>query len=145
MKTNDDLDGARDAVQALPGALPVEGSGEPIVPSPTEAPARSQWRLFLRRFLHHKVALASLVVLVLLYVIVALAPHLAFYKLNPNPLPLQDANHGPSAAHWFGTDEFGRDVLSRAMVGARISTLIALGVVVAAVSGILHGRKQLAG
>lgn len=40
----------------------------------------------------------------------------------------------PSASHWFGSDEFGRDVLSRAMLGARISVAIALGVVAAAVS-----------
>ncbi|WP_454719033.1 ABC transporter permease [Caulobacter segnis] len=40
----------------------------------------------------------------------------------------------PSWKHWFGSDEFGRDVLSRAMLGARISVSIALGVVIAAVT-----------
>ncbi len=48
-----------------------------------------------------------------------------------------DLNHTlapPSRAHWFGTDQFGRDVLSRAMLGARISTVIALGTVVVAIS-----------
>lgn len=46
----------------------------------------------------------------------------------------------PSWTHWFGSDEFGRDVLSRAMLGARISVTIALGVVAAAViAGTLIG------
>ncbi|WP_454762286.1 ABC transporter permease [Caulobacter segnis] len=40
----------------------------------------------------------------------------------------------PSWKHWFGSDEFGRDVLSRAMLGARISVSIALGVVIAAIT-----------
>lgn len=46
----------------------------------------------------------------------------------------------PSWTHWFGSDEFGRDVLSRAMLGARISVTVALGVVAAAViAGTLIG------
>src|SRR5437764_5996356 len=110
MKTGDELDGevreVRDAVPALP-MMPVEGSGETLVPVAGEAPARSQWQLFLRRFLHHKLAIASLIVLVLLYLVVALAPHLAFYKLNPTPLPLGDAYKQPSLKHWFGTDDLG--------------------------------------
>jgi peptide/nickel transport system permease protein len=40
----------------------------------------------------------------------------------------------PAAKHWFGTDEFGRDVLSRSMLGARISVLIALATAALAVS-----------
>jgi peptide/nickel transport system permease protein len=59
---------------------------------------------------------------------------------DPISIDLDHPLSAPSAAHWFGTDEFGRDVLSRAMVGARISSLIALGVVVAAVSaGVILG------
>lgn len=46
----------------------------------------------------------------------------------------------PSMSHWFGTDQFGRDVLSRAMLGARISTLIAVQtVVVSVIAGALLG------
>jgi peptide/nickel transport system permease protein len=40
----------------------------------------------------------------------------------------------PALRHWFGTDEFGRDVLSRSMLGARISVLIALATVVVAIT-----------
>ena len=130
MKTNKDLHGenreASDAVSALPGVMPVEGSGETLVPVGLEAPARSQWQLFLRRFLHHKLAIASLVVLLALYLIVAFAPHLAFYKPNPKPLPLGDAYHGPSLKHWFGTDDLGRDQLTRIMYAGRISLVVGL-------------------
>jgi peptide/nickel transport system permease protein len=46
----------------------------------------------------------------------------------------------PSPSHWFGTDQFGRDVLSRAMLGARISVSIALGTMIAAIfAGTLVG------
>src|SRR6202000_78498 len=40
----------------------------------------------------------------------------------------------PALQHWFGTDEFGRDVLSRTMLGARISVLIALAIVAVAIT-----------
>jgi peptide/nickel transport system permease protein len=45
---------------------------------------------------------------------------------NPIAIDLDHTLSHPSAAHWLGSDEFGRDVLSRAMLGARISTTIAL-------------------
>jgi peptide/nickel transport system permease protein len=74
---------------------------------------------------------AGIVGLLLLTVLVGLV----WTPYDPLAIDLDAVLAPPSGAHWFGTDEFGRDVLSRAMVGARISTLIALGVVVAAVSG----------
>lgn len=53
---------------------------------------------------------------------------------DPIAIDLDHPLAAPSLAHWFGADEFGRDVLSRAMLGARISGAVALGVVVAAVT-----------
>jgi peptide/nickel transport system permease protein len=52
-----------------------------------------------------------------------LAPH------DPAQLDLTGRLMGPSAAHWFGTDELGRDILSRVLYGARISLLVAVSVV----------------
>jgi peptide/nickel transport system permease protein len=128
-KTGDEMREAKDAIGALPGMMPVEGSGEPIVPKGSEPAARSQWQLFFRRFLRHKLAVASLVVLVLLYLIAIFAPQLARYPVNPklsDPRVLAGANHGPSVAHWFGTDELGRDVVTRVMYAGRISLLVGL-------------------
>jgi peptide/nickel transport system permease protein len=53
---------------------------------------------------------------------------------DPIAIDLDHPLARPSPTHWFGADEFGRDVLSRAMIGARISGAIALGVVAAAVT-----------
>jgi peptide/nickel transport system permease protein len=53
---------------------------------------------------------------------------------NPIDIDLGHPFQPPSLTHWFGTDQYGRDVFSRAMLGARISVSIALGTVVAAIS-----------
>lgn len=72
----------------------------------------------------------------LLVGLVLLAVLLAFVWTPHNPLAidLEQRFAGPSAAHWLGTDQFGRDVLSRAMAGARISVPLALATVLCATS-----------
>ncbi|WP_348269049.1 ABC transporter permease [Edaphobacter paludis] len=68
------------------------------------------------------------IVLLLLFTVCALfAPWLAPY--DPARLDLTGRLMGPSAAHWFGTDELGRDILSRTIFGARISMIVAVSVV----------------
>src|SRR5262249_35813104 len=81
--------------------------------------ARSTWQLFRRRFLRHKLGLVSIVVLVILMVACFGAPWLAPYKQGAQNI-LQSAQ-GPSAKHWFGTDDLGRDQLSEIMYAGRIS------------------------
>jgi peptide/nickel transport system permease protein len=56
-----------------------------------------------------------------------LAPHLAPY--DPATIDLTHRLAPPEARHWFGTDELGRDILSRVIFGARISLLVAVSVV----------------
>ena len=69
------------------------------------------------------------VVLVIVFVIFALfAPWIA--PEDPAFIDLPSRLKPPSAAHWFGTDELGRDILSRVIYGARISMLVGTGVVV---------------
>lgn len=78
---------------------------------------------------------------------------LAFVWTPHNPLAIDLAHRfaGPSAAHWLGTDQFGRDVLSRAMTGARISVPLAigtvfcataLGLVIGTLAGYLRGAVE---
>ncbi len=72
----------------------------------------------------------TLVGLLLLTVLVSFV----WMPYDPVSINLDHTLAAPGWTHWFGTDEFGRDVLSRAMLGARISTTIALCVVVIAVT-----------
>jgi peptide/nickel transport system permease protein len=111
-------------------SVPDVAASDLVLLPTTEPPARSQWQLFLRRFVRHRPALASVLVLVGFYVVVSL-PHLtAPYPLNPRVLPLSQANIGPSAHHWFGTDELGRDQLTRIMYASHVSMTIGLMVAV---------------
>jgi peptide/nickel transport system permease protein len=103
----------------------------------TEPEARSQWQLFWRRFFRHRVAVVAGLVLLWLYLMVILAPHIAPYQLNPklDAKTLLGASHGPSGKHWFGTDELGRDQLTRVLYAGRISLMV--GLLVALVSTFL--------
>ncbi|HUZ05026.1 MAG TPA: ABC transporter permease [Acidobacteriaceae bacterium] len=68
------------------------------------------------------------IVLLVVFVLMALlAPWLA--PSNPAAIDLQARLQAPSAAHWFGTDELGRDILSRVIYGARVSMIVATSVV----------------
>ncbi|MBB3897902.1 ABC transporter permease [Roseococcus suduntuyensis] len=96
----------------------------------------------IRRFLRHRLAMAGLVVVVLFVLVAAFAPLLAPY--DPNQTSWTAIRRAPSAAHWFGTDENGRDVLSRVIWGARASlmagVLAVLGAVIIGVPiGLLAG------
>ena len=91
--------------------------------------------MILRRFLRHRIAVAALLILAVLFLMAMFAKQVAPYPLNPNPLPLLQANHGPSVAHWFGTDELGRDQTTRILFAARIS--LTIGLLVALFSTVL--------
>jgi ABC-type dipeptide/oligopeptide/nickel transport system permease subunit len=100
-----------------------------------EVRVRSQWVYARRRFLAHKLAMASLVVLILIFAAGVFANFVTYY--NPNVINLDIIYHAPTAAghHYFGTDEIGRDYLSRTIFGIRTSEEV--GVFVAVLSSIL--------
>lgn len=92
----------------------------------------------LRKFLRHRSALAGLVVVVF-FVLVAVAAPLIMPDdpLKTNFLAVRKA---PSLAHWLGTDDLGRDILSRMMLGARASLLAGgISVVIAMAVGVPLG------
>jgi peptide/nickel transport system permease protein len=72
-------------------------------------------------------AAVGLSLLIVFAVCAVFAPWLAPW--DPAQLDLTGRLMGPSAAHWFGTDELGRDILSRTLFGARISLVVAVSVV----------------
>jgi peptide/nickel transport system permease protein len=93
----------------------------------------------LREFLQHSApGAAGFALCVLLIVLAVGAPWLAPY--NPNAQNLPQRLEAPSAAHWMGTDELGRDVLSRVIYGARVSMSVSVCVVLGAgIIGLLLG------
>ena len=72
-------------------------------------------------------AAVGVALLVVFVVCAVFAPWLA--PQDPAQLDLTGRLMGPSGAHWFGTDELGRDILSRTLYGARISLMVAVSVV----------------
>lgn len=81
-----------------------------------------------RRFAANRLALGALIAVVLLVLVALAAPLLA--PCNPYAQNLAERLRPPSAAHWLGTDELGRDILSRLIYGGRLT----LGMVVAVVA-----------
>jgi peptide/nickel transport system permease protein len=101
---------------------------------------------FWKRFLKNKMAVAGSLVVLLLFAVSLLAPWIA--PCDPSAIDLKQILAAPSSAHPFGTDQLGRDVLSRMIWGARISLkvgfvatgiAILLGAILGAVSG-YYGR-----
>lgn len=106
--------------------------------SPRAAAARSVWRFMGR----NPLGAAGAVIVAVLSLVALFAPLLAPY--DPYELHADILLHAPSASHWMGTDEFGRDVLSRIIWGARISLFIGLiavglGTTGGAVFGLISG------
>jgi peptide/nickel transport system permease protein len=86
------------------------------------------WRRSVALTMRRQPLAAVGVGLLVLFVVCAIfAPWMA--PQDPAQLDLQGRLMGPSAAHWFGTDELGRDIFSRTLFGARISLIVAVSVV----------------
>jgi peptide/nickel transport system permease protein len=119
----------------------------PLSPRSTGAAdkAESLTGLVLRRFWRHRMAVIATVIFVGLVLSALFAPLSPYDPLASDP---PNAFQAPNAAHWFGTDELGRDVFTRILFGGRISlavgffaTLLTLmiGVVVGAGAGYYGG------
>lgn len=100
--------------------------------APSQTQTRSMARVYLRRFFRHRVAAASMIVLILVAGSALLAPVIT---QDPNALSASERKASPSSSHWFGTDEAGRDILARTIHGGRIS--LAVGVVATAIALII--------
>lgn len=95
-------------------------------------PSRSLWQIAWRRFIRNRLAIASIVFLILMYLVAILANVLAPY--DPEAVDIFNLHARPSSDHWLGTDENGRDVLSRLMYGSRASMTIGLVAVLISVT-----------
>ena len=88
----------------------------------------ARFRRSLVNFIKHKPLGTFGAVVVLLLIAMALVPQI-FTTIDPNDSAIADRYQGPSASHWFGTDQQGRDLYARIIYGARNSILIGFGVV----------------
>jgi peptide/nickel transport system permease protein len=107
-----------------------------------QAPRVSHGSRVRREFLRNPLALAGATILILIAVAAVLAPVLATH--DPTEQELLARMSDPSAEHWLGTDELGRDEFSRLIYGARVSLFIGLlgttgGVVLGTVVGLISG------
>ena len=94
------------------------------------------------RFMRNRAALFGAVLVALVIVMAVFAPWLTQY--DPVQVSFMTVRQAPSAAHWFGTDELGRDVLSRLLYGARASLLagvvsVGIAVVLGVPLGLIAG------
>ena len=95
----------------------------------------SMLRLTLLRLARNRLALVGLAILAVLVFVAVFADQIAPYSFSKQSL--RETLQPPSAKHWLGTDEFGRDVLSRLIYGARVS--LQVGLVAVAISLLLGG------
>lgn len=103
-----------------------------------QAVAGNLWRGVLA-IVTNPAALAGLVIIALLVLVAILAP-LLDRGLSPIAQDLNNRLGAPTAAHWFGTDELGRDIFSRTVHGARVTlTIVMLVSVVVAPIGLAVG------
>ncbi|MEA2685315.1 MAG: peptide/nickel transport system permease protein [Actinomycetota bacterium] len=150
-----------DAAAPHPGALPTpgagSGSGEVTLESGAEGfgaaetqatvlgiRVQTQFGDLRRRFFRNKLAVVGLVMIAIVFLIALVAPILASY--DPEEVRLTDAQGQrltllePSRAHWLGTDDVGRDVLSRLVYGSRIAVVVGIAaIVLALVIGVVLG------
>lgn len=107
---------------------------EAVAPAATVAAQRAQRRRMLSRALANPLSLAGLLIIVMLLLVALAASWLAPY--DPIRTDVPHRLEAPSAQHLFGTDQLGRDILSRIIYGTRISLRIAvLAAVIATVIG----------
>lgn len=106
----------------------------------------SLWRSAMRRLVRNRVAMVSGIFLILLILVAIIGPFVLPYQYSQQNYDV--VTQGPSAAHPMGTDQLGRDILTRLVFGARISltvgfvvqlVILLIGVPIGAISGYRGG------
>lgn len=120
----------------------------PLEQLPAEEPPVADlppFRRALRELCRRPMALAALVVLGVILLLTLFAP---LSPYDPDAIDTSNKLQPPSAEHWFGTDELGRDSFTRALYGGRVSLLVGtaamavsvlVGMIIGAISGFMGG------
>jgi peptide/nickel transport system permease protein len=112
----------------------------PTQPRPLSAGAvrRQRFTRRLRSLRRYPATLIGFGIVAFFLLMTIFGPLLSPYRFSKQTL--EDRLQPPSAAHWFGTDQFGRDILSRLMVGSRdVFAIAGTGTLLAVLSGLLLG------
>ena len=96
----------------------------------TKIKKQSEFVRVFKELAKNKTAMLGLIILIIEVILVILAPVIAPYDYTA--MDIVAAQQGPTMAHWFGTDELGRDIFSRVLYGARYS--ISMGVLAVIIS-----------
>ncbi|MCB1135144.1 MAG: ABC transporter permease [Chlamydiia bacterium] len=119
-----------DAFEALPSAVDA--------PIQAPSPQLSYFGDVYRRFRENRIAVASLYILGVLFLLAVFGPLFSPYTYYGTELAAK--NSSPSYAHWFGTDDLGRDIFTRVWFGARISLFVGIcAAVIDVLLGVLWG------
>ncbi|ALS76476.1 diguanylate cyclase [Planococcus rifietoensis] len=114
-----------------------------------ERPSLGIWKETFLSIIKNKLALLGLILLAIIIFFALFGPAMTPYSASEQELT--NTNQPPSADHWFGTDDLGRDMWARTWQGARVSLTIgfvaafidlALGVIIGGVSGYMAGRGK---
>ncbi len=97
-----------------------------------QRPARSLWRDAWFQFRRHRLAMVGLVTLSFMVLAVLIGPYV--WSQPTNDIDFARGLQGPSLTHPFGTDDLGRDMLARALIGGRVSIAVGLSAVVIAIT-----------
>ena len=126
--------------------LPAEERDTDLIAMESKSFARDVWE----RFSGNRLALAGLICLTAVILIALIGPALSPYPYDG--MNAMNRNQGSSAAHWFGTDQMGRDIFTRVLYGTRVSLLIGfvstamnmvIGVLYGSIAGYVGGRTDM--
>lgn len=101
-------------------------------------PSLNYWQDAWRRLKKNRLAMAGLIILVALIVLAIVSPLVSSYDYQTHDL--KNKNATPSLVHWFGTDDFGRDLWTRVWWGTRISLFIGIAAaIIDLIIGVIYG------
>ena len=109
----------------------------------------SFFKKVIREMISNKIALLSLIILIVIITGAVLAP---LSPYDPDQINISEKFLGISKAHWFGTDQYGRDYFTRALYGGRISLIVGflsmvvtvvIGTLIGVVSGYIGGKTDM--
>ena len=126
--------------------MPTGGALVELAPRPADRGVQARRATWYK----NRALIAGLIITGIVLIAAIIAPLITFY--NPITQNLTDALQGPSAAHWLGTDQFGRDTWTRLIYGARVDLRVAfiavlfpfvLGTVLGSIAGYFGGWADL--